>query len=80
MDTAVIQVQGVGCRKQDDTEIQFSWVCGCAVQTAQILLFIFLLIFVTFYLFFIKPPPVTFDLQESNRVQVQSTKATLSRF
>lgn len=29
MDTAVIQVQGVGCRKQDDTEIQVSWVCGC---------------------------------------------------
>lgn len=68
MDTAVIQVQGVGCRKQDDTEIQVSWVCGCAVQTAQILLFIFLLIFVTFSLFFIEPPPVPFDLQESNRV------------
>lgn len=30
MDTAVTQVQGVGCRKQDDTEIQVSLVCGCA--------------------------------------------------
>lgn len=29
MDTAVTQVQGVGCRKQDDTEIQVSLVCGC---------------------------------------------------
>lgn len=71
MDTAVTQVQGVGCRKQDDTEIQVSWVCGCAVQTAlytQILLFIFLLIFVTFYLFFIKLILVPFDLQESRQL------------
>lgn len=83
MDTAVTQVQGVGCRKQDDTEIQVSWVCGCAVQTAlytQILLFIFLLIFVTFYLFFIEPPPVPFDLQESNRVYQSYTFQILVDF
>lgn len=83
MDTAVTQVQGVGCRKQDDTEIQVSLVCGCAVQTAlytQILLFIFLLIFVTFYLFFIEPPPVPFDLQESHRVYQSYTFQILVDF
>lgn len=80
MDTAVTQVQGVGCRKQDDTEIQVSLVCGCVVQMSQILLFICLLIFVTFYLFFIEPPPVTFDLQESNRVYQSYTFQILVDF
>lgn len=67
MDTAVTQVQGVGCRKQDDTEIQVSLVCGCDGTLHTDFTFC-LLIFVTFYLFFIKLILVPFDLQESNRV------------